>query len=318
MTRMVARHILAVDIGASKTLLAVRRCDQLSEGWHAGSDVSRTATPRDPAALVDWIAGRVDGLALDVPAAIGVAAPGPLDVVTGIVTRSSNLGWEGVPLGAMMTDRLGAPVIIEDDANAAALGEWRFGAGEQADPFAYLTVSSGIGGGVVVGGAIVRGVDGNAGEVGHIVLDPDGPQCACGRRGDVESFAGGTALERRARGAWPDGLTQDRVRAPRTAAEIFAAARRGDVTARGIVDDAIAAVAMALGAFAAVLEPQRFAVGGSIGLRQRGMVRKAAAMARRKVMAENGRSIDVRTAALGAESVLAGAAVLAQRRAERR
>ena len=311
------RHVVAVDIGASKTLLSVRAADRPSDDWQVGQDVLRRATDRDPVALADWIAGSAQGLSGATPAAIGVALPGPLDADRGVVTRSSNLGWDDVPLAEMLSQRLGAPTVLEDDANSAALGEWRFGAGEQVDPFAYLTVSSGIGGGIVVGGAVVRGARGNAGEVGHIVIDPHGPPCACGRRGDIESFAGGVALERRAHAAWPSGLTSDGSPAPRTAAEVFAAAAHGDATARVLVEDATKAVAAALAALAAVLEPRRIVVGGSIGMKQQTMVQLSAELARQQVMAENGRSLDVHAAALGEESVLAGAATLAQRRAER-
>ena len=250
---MTARWIIAVDIGASKTLLGVRRLAQLSGEWTPGLDVRRTTTPRDPTALMDWIADTSIELADGTPVAIGVAAPGPVDVAAGVVARSSNLGWRDVPVAAMLSQRLGAPAVVEDDANTAALGEWRFGAGAEADPFAYLTLSSGIGSGIVVGGAVVRGARGNAGEVGHIVIDPRGPRCACGRRGDVESLAGGSALERRARKAWPTKYLSDGGPSPRSAADIYAAARGGDATARQIVEDATVAVATALAALAAVL-----------------------------------------------------------------
>ena len=213
----------------------------------------------------------------------------------------------------MLGERLRAPVSLEDDANTAALGEWRFGAGSGADPMGYLTVSSGIGGGVVAGGGIIRGVTGNAGEVGHIVIDPSGPRCACGRRGDVESYAGGAALARRARQVWPRRTLSDGRAAPRAAADIFRAARGGDDDARRLVADAADALAAALAALAAVVEPAVIVVGGSIGLGQRRFIGRAATLARRRVLRENGASLRVVPAALGQESVLAGAADLALR-----
>lgn len=313
---MSTRLILAVDVGATKTLLTVRSADELARGWAQGQAIVRTDTPRDATALVDWVTREArrlveaDGGAL---AAAGLAAPGPLDAERGIVTRSSNLGWSDVPITTMVGDALSIPVALEDDANTAALGEWHFGAGHGADPMGYLTVSSGIGGGLVADGSSIRGAAGNAGEVGHIVIDPSGPRCACGRRGDVESYAGGAALARRARQVWPRRTLPDGRPAPRDAADVFRLAREGDVDAGRLVDDAADALATALAAMAAVVEPAVIVVGGSIGLGQRQFIRRATTLARRRVLRENGDSLRVAPAALGHESVLAGAADLALR-----
>jgi glucokinase len=308
------RSVLAVDIGATKTLLAVRSIDELDAGWPRGGAVVRADTPTDPVHLVDWIGRTVERLGATARlAAIGVAAPGPVNAATGVVTRSSNLGWSDVPLVAMLVERLGVPAALDDDANTAALGEWSFGAGRGADPFAYLTVSSGIGGGIIVAGQVVHGASGNAGEVGHIVIDPSGPACSCGRRGDVESYAGGVSLARRARLAWPARELPDGRAAPRTAADVFRAARGGEPAAEAIVAEADTALAAAFAALASVIEPGVIVVGGSIGLGQRRFVRRAARLARRRVMAENGRSLQVEPAALGDESVLAGASSIALR-----
>ena len=313
---MPERLVVAVDIGASKTLLTVRAVDELSDGWTLSGPVARTPSDLAPNELVDWLATEVERIRQDRHgrvAAVGVAAPGPLDARRGVITRSSNLGWDQVPIGAMLGERLDAPVSLEDDASAAALGEWRFGAGKGADPMGYLTVSSGVGGGIVVGGDIVRGASGNAGEVGHIVIDPSGPRCACGHRGDVESYAGGAALARRARRVWPRRTTADGHPAPREAADVFRAARSGDPAAARLVDEATDALATALAAMAAVVEPELIVVGGSIGLAQRRVVRQASVLARRRVLRENAATLRIVTAALGQQSVLAGSADLALR-----
>jgi len=313
---MTRRLVVAVDIGATKTLLAVRALEDLETGWRGDHAVVRADTLVDPVELVAWIGDESERLRAGVDGrlvAVGIAAPGPLESASGMVTRSSNLGWHDVPLGPMVGERLQVPAALEDDANTAALGEWHFGAGRGADPLGYVTVSSGIGGGVVVGGEIVRGASGNAGEVGHIVIDPDGPRCSCGRRGDVESYAGGTSLARRARQAWPRSRTSEGRPAPRTAEEVFRAARGGDPQAVLIVNEATEALAAAFAAMAAVVEPETIVVGGSIGLGQRRVIRRAESLARRRVMRENGESLRVRLAELGDESVLAGAAHLALR-----
>lgn len=317
---MTADLVAAVDIGATKTLLAVRAMSELADGWQRRGPALRTPSDVEPVRLADWMAAavrRMEEASGGRVVAIGAAAPGPVDATAGVLTRPFNLGWQDVPFAAMLADRLGAPVTLEDDANAAALGEWRFGAGAGADPFAYMTVSSGIGGGVVVGGELVRGSRGNAGEVGHLGIDPTGPRCACGHRGDVESYAGGSALARRARHAWPHRLLDDGRPAPRTAEAVFRLARAGDDVARRLVDDAAGALATALAAMSAVMEPELIAVGGSIGLGQRRLIRRAASLARSRVMPENGASLRVVPAALGPQSVLAGAADLALRLVER-
>ena len=313
---MAVDHVVAIDIGATKTLMAIRPVAGLEDGWALGGPLEHIDSELDPAAFVGWVSsevGRTFAGRSGRVVAVGVAAPGPLDATRGIITRSSNLGWDDVPISRMLGDRLRAPVALEDDASTAALGEWHFGAGVGADPMGYLTISSGIGGGVVANSGIIRGVTGNAGEVGHIVIDPSGPRCACGRRGDVESYAGGAALARRARQVWPRRTLPDGRPAPREAADIFRAARDGDAAASQLVADAANALAAALAAMAAVIEPAVVVVGGSIGLGQRRFVSRAASLARRRVLRENGDSLRVAPAALGRESVLAGAADLALR-----
>jgi glucokinase len=306
--------IAAVDIGASKTLVTVRSTDALDGGW-SDTEVVRCDTDRDPVRLAGWIADEVRRLADagdGTVAAVGVAAPGPLDATRGVVTRSSNLGWDDVPLATLLHRRLRAPVRLEDDANTAAIGEWRYGAGRGRDPIAYLTVSSGVGGAIVVRGEVVRGATGNAGEVGHLAVTATGPRCACGRRGDVESYAGGAAIARRARRAWPSSNARH-APPPRSAEDVFRAARHGDAAATVIAEEAAAGLSVALAALASVLEPEAIVVGGAIGLAQPRLIRRATTLARRRVLAENARSMQVVPAALADGSVLAGAAHLARK-----
>jgi len=304
----------AVDVGATKTLVAVARRPLV--GWAQDGRVVRMPTPPDPAALVAVLAETLAILAREAAGtlvAIGIGAPGPLDAARGVILHSPNQGWRDVPLGPPLADATGVPVVLDDDANAGALGEARFGAGRGADPVAYLTISSGIGAGIVVGGRIVRGAHGAAGEVGHLVVDPDGPRCGCGRRGCVEAFAAGSGLERRARESWPVGVRRDGAPAVRTAADVFRAARTGDPAARLLVADGVAALGRGLAALVATIDPERIVIGGSLGLAQRGYVSRAAREARRLTISPSGRPVDGRVvrAALRGGSVLAGAAVLA-------
>lgn len=129
---------------------------------------------------------------------IGVGSPGPLDIKKGMIIENSNLSWSNVPIVKILEKIIGIPVILENDANAAALGENLFGAGKDADNIIYITISTGIGGGIIIDRNIFHGGKGNAGEIGHMTLVPDSNyQCGCGNYGCFEAVASGTAIARR-------------------------------------------------------------------------------------------------------------------------
>ncbi len=130
-------------------------------------------------------------------AAITVAAPGPLDPYEGIIYEAPNIpGWNNLPLRKLIQDQFKVPVAIGNDANLAALGEWRFGAGIGHRHLVYLTVSTGIGGGVIIDNQLLQGLHGLAAELGHITVIPDGPLCGCGQRGHLEAVTSGPAIAR--------------------------------------------------------------------------------------------------------------------------
>jgi glucokinase len=139
-------------------------------------------------------------------AAVGVGAPGPLDPEAGIIRGAWTLpGWEDVPLTGVIEERVGVAAILGNDANLAALGEFAYGAGKGAEHLVYLTISTGIGGGFIVGGKLLEGRSGAAGEVGHVVVEPGGPECSCGGRGHLEALASGTAIAKQASEALSSG-----------------------------------------------------------------------------------------------------------------
>jgi len=145
-------------------------------------------------------------VALDEIAGIGVASPGPLNNRTGVVYSPPNLPtWRGVLLRELLQKRYQKPVFVENDANAAGLGEYMFGAGQGSKDMVYLTVSTGIGAGIIVNGKILEGVNGTAGELGHITIDWQGERCSCGNIGCLEALASGTAIARKANQAIADG-----------------------------------------------------------------------------------------------------------------
>jgi len=138
--------------------------------------------------------------------AVGVSVPGPLDRERGVILAPPNLpGWHDVPLRDVLEAGLGVPVRLENDANAAALAEWRFGAGRGFDDLVYLTMSTGVGAGLVLGGRLYAGASGNAGELGHLSVEWEGEPCVCGQRGCLEAYVGGAAWTRRLRTCTPGG-----------------------------------------------------------------------------------------------------------------
>ncbi len=150
------------------------------------------------------------GISISQIAGIGIAAPGPLDYKTGIVYDPPNMpGWNRVPLRDIFVQRFQMPVFVENDANTAGLGEYMFGAGRGCSDMVYLTISTGIGGGVIIGGKLLEGASGTAAELGHITIDWRGERCNCGNIGCLEVIASGTAIARKANTAISTGKGED-------------------------------------------------------------------------------------------------------------
>lgn len=159
-------------------------------------------TPTSPAAAAAAVADACRRLEADAPGPVtgaGMGAPGPLDVERGVVVYAPNLGWRDVPLRDLVTEALGRPVVLENDANAAAYGEAWAGAGRGARVLLLVTLGTGVGGGVVSDGRVFRGARGFAAEIGHQVIVPGGRACTCGKKGCLEAYFSGHALTEQAR-----------------------------------------------------------------------------------------------------------------------
>lgn len=177
-------------------------------------------------------------------AGIGVGIPGPMDSKTGIVPKSPHMtGWTGIPLGAILRKSLGWPVYLTNDANAAALGEKIFGAGKKTNDFVYMTISTGIGGGIISNGELVQGVSCMAGEIGHMKIVANGRRCKCGHLGCLEAYASGTAIANAAASALKKGakskmrkLLNGKHRL--SARDVSAAANAGDRLALQVFEEA--------------------------------------------------------------------------------
>lgn len=237
---MTAARLVALDVGGTKLAAAL---------WDGSewATVEQARTPGDGRAALDELLRLADAVADGGPVAgVGVSFGGRVGA-DGAVRRSLHVsGWEDVPLPEILAERLRAPTLVANDADAGALGEWD-AAGRPSAPLCYVTVSTGVGGGVVVAGELVRGAHALAGEIGHLVFEPGGERCACGRRGCVETVASGPAIARRA-----------------GRADAAAAAAAGDEPAARAFEDAARALAVAVDALTAVVDPAFVALGGGV------------------------------------------------------
>jgi len=187
---------------------------------------------------------------------IGVGFGGPVDFESGVVYLSHHVrGWENFPLRDELERRFGVSVVVDNDANAGALGEWVFGAGRGIDDLIYVNIGTGIGSGVISGGRLVRGWRNLAGEIGHMTVKLDGPVCSCGRRGCLESLASGSAIGREGSERFGRAMRSE---------EIFELALEGNAIARQILFEVIDSLAFAIGAAVNLFNPRKVILGGGV------------------------------------------------------
>ena len=308
---------IGVDIGGTKVAAGV-----VDQDGRILARVRRDTPAQDPAKTEDVIADCIRELAADHDVeAAGLGAAGFVDAARSTVLFAPNLAWRNEPLRAAVEQRTGLPVVVENDANAAAWAETRFGAGH-GQPFTVtLTVGTGLGGGVVLAGELVRGAFGAAAEVGHMILVPEGRPCGCGLRGCWEQYASGRALVREAR---------DRAaESPESASLLLELAngQPGSITGPMVTLGAVAGDPVALQSFravgnwlghgmadlAAILDPRVFIIGGGVSEAGELLVGPAREAFQVKLTARGHRPIaSVRVAQLGQDAGLIGAADLAR------
>ena len=263
-------NFLGIDIGGTKTAVcvgdetgAIRASDRIpsTSGEHLEAYIDRLV-----ALCGDMV--RQSSLEMRAIDAVGVSAPGPLDVKRGVLIEPpNNVGWRDVPLGAILSERLARPVSFNNDANACALAELYFGQHGVKD-LLYLTCSTGMGGGVIANGELVQGITDTGGEVGHHVIDRDGPLCGCGMRGCWEAFVGGRRVAERVQEAIRAGGVRSRLtemaggRPEAITFKLIAqAARQGDAYAVGVWDEFVERMAQGIGNLIMILNPQVVVLG---------------------------------------------------------
>jgi glucokinase len=311
---------IGVDVGGTKIAAGV--VDELGRVVRS----VRCPTPADSALAVESaIVDLVTTLGREHPVeALGVGAAALVDASRSRVVFAANIGWEDEPLGERLAGRTGLPTVIENDANAATWAEYRFGAGRGWDDLTLVVIGTGVGGGSLVGGALVRGAHGAAGEIGHVQVVADGRACGCGQRGCLEQYASGTALLRSARrraAADPRAAATMLTLGDGTVAgidgpHVDAAARRGDLLATEVFREVGDRLGHGLAQLSAVLDPGCFLLGGGVAEAGDLLLEPTRRSYLRSLVAgRHRRPAEIRCASLGNAAGLIGAADLARSRA---
>jgi glucokinase len=303
-----SRLVLGLDIGGTKMAAGVVGTDGRVDGFVvAPTDAERG--PRDGLERL-FALGRSAlteaGAEVEQLAGIGIGCGGPLDPARGVLIAPLHLpGWTDVPITALAASAFVRPAVLENDATAAAAGEHLYGAGRGTLNMVYLTVSTGIGGGVVIDGRLFRGSTGNGGELGHVTVDWHGRRCrGCGRLGCLEAYASGTSIAERAREAGMDVAT---------ATDVAAAARDGDAVATRVWEETCEALACGVTSLVNLFEPELVVIGGGVSRAGEQLVGPVRELVHEQAV-DSRRKVGVVQSALGDTVGVVGAAAVAYER----
>jgi glucokinase len=297
---MTAQHTIGLDLGGTKILAGVITSD--------GEVVRRHERPtslESQESLVSELEAAVEELLGDDVAALGLGVPGPLDLVAGRTYDMVNLPFHDFPLRDHMARRFGLPVGLDNDANAAAIAEWRVGAGRGVDDLVMLTLGTGVGGGVISQGRPFRGAHGAGVELGHVVIVHDGRPCQgrCTGRGHLEAYVTGLAASRAAQDAF--GALAD-------AHALVRMANGGDDIAVAILADIGGHLGSGMGSFANIFEPELIVIGGGFGVAAwEHLIGPAEIVLRREALRPMRDEVEVVRAKLGTDAGLIGAGFVA-------
>ncbi len=304
-------NAIGVDVGGTKIAAGIVN----PEGEIL--DEVRYPTPQSPEKLVEAIVRAVSAVG-DGSEVGGVclAVPGLILAQENRVVFSPNLrAVEGIPLKDELEPRIGLPLTIENDANAAAWGEFRFGAGSEVDHLVFVTLGTGIGGGVISHGVLLHGAQGAGGELGHVTIHATGPRCACGNRGCLEALASGTAIQRRAREVASErpasALGRLAVERKVLGEDVTRLAREGDEAALSVLEEAGRWLGIGLAGFVNIFNPEVIAVGGGVMAAGELVLEAAREEVHLRARPPSRDLVEVKEATLGPKSGLLGAAALA-------
>ncbi len=312
---------VGIDLGGTKILALAARPDGATLATAVSETPSRGSTERMVTVIAETARAAMHqaGLGANDIAAVGVASAGAIDTRTGTLVHAPQLPrMSNTPLASMLGQRLGMPVAVGNDANLAALGEHRYGAGRGVHDLVFLAVSTGIGAGIIIGGEPFTGSAGFAGEVGHMTVDAHGPLGLSTMTGALESLCSGTALTRIATERINAGecssmsdVLRDANREGLTARDVFAAYRSGDSLAQSIVADAVVHLGAGLTNMVNLLNPEKIIIGGGLANEWDAYIDPAVARMRKQSFAGIGKLTPVVPPALGPKAGALGAVALA-------
>ncbi len=311
--------IAGIDIGGTKIAVEIESLN----GEKIAARRLPTQVEIGANAIVETIFQAIDEMLAENQSklvSIGIGCPSPLDTEKGLVMSPSNLqDWESFPIVKLFQDRFNAPVVLENDANTAALGEFVYGAGRGFKNIVYVTVSTGIGGGIILDGEILHGIGGDAGEIGHTIVQPDGVRCNCGSVGCLETICSGVHIARRAQERMANGEKSLMVEMVDDISEISAktvveAMQKKDKAAIEIWDETCRFLAIGIGNLITLIAPEAVIIGGGIAAASGDLlldpVKRFLPNFVSMVPAEK---ITILPAELGSQSGVCGALVLAKR-----
>ncbi len=313
--------LIGIDLGGMSAKAACLHTNSLTERVRV--ETSASDGPQETAdalAALSISAAKAAGIAYGDVEAIGIGSPGVIDSANGTVVQWSNFGWKGVSLGPLVAERTGKRVFITNDANAAALGEAKYGAGAKYEDSILLTLGTGVGGGIILGGKLFEGSKSAGAEIGHMVISHGGELCTCGRRGCFERYASATGLIRMTEEgmrAHPESLLhkykkEDGRAGGKTA---FLAAREGDKTAAEVVAQYIAYLGEGIANLVNLLRPQAVLLGGGIANEGEALLAPLREYVRpRLYVSDTYAPLDIVCATLGNDAGLYGAAEYARSR----
>jgi glucokinase len=302
---------IAADIGGTQLRVSVYPEDGIKPLFQKRISTRGKGTPTERLLGLINDAWPKDGRVLS----IGAAFPGPIDPFAGVIISAPNIpGWENLPIRQILHDRFNVPVSVGNDANLAAVAEWRFGAGRGHHNLVYMTISTGIGGGVIIEDRLLLGVRGLAAELGHVTVWPDGPECSCGLHGHLESVASGTSLARYFNEQAALGRTTSLAADPLpTSKEISLAAEAGDALAIETMGRAGYFIGIGLANYLLTFNPSIIILGGGVSCSGPAFYDPLRKSMREHILRpEYAENLVLTTAKLGDDVGLLGALTLAQ------
>jgi glucokinase-like ROK family protein len=309
-------RFVGVDIGATSIDVAVTD-GRLAVIRQLSEEVAVSAGPQAVLARVLALTRKLLAeQGVERPAGIGVGIPGPVDFHTGVpVSPPIMPGWDGYPVRDVLSRELGAPALVDNDANVMALGEQHSGVARSADDFLFIKIGTGIGCGIVVDGGLYRGVDGSAGDIGHVRVEEFGPTCACGNTGCLEAFFGGAALARDALAAARAGLSESlqhqlMAGGGLSAVEVGVALSQGDAQATQLVRDGGRRVGQVLAGLVSFFNPGLIVIGGGVALLGNTLLAEVRSVVYRRSLPLATRNLPVVLSELGDTAGVIGAARL--------